>query len=222
MFRPHIVYILVLSTVKRMAHISLTLCIHNLASWRNRLVARFPSVVSRVRVSVTLYGLFLGGQNMVWVRFSPGFSRFPLPKIPFHYLSTFISFIRFISFYQSLWWCDRPGQPAFVVLTDLKWRGFIATHPSTRPCVGHELRIFIIYCISQGCSLSPTLFNIYLEDLMKNCFPNSGCKHRRKKNQVHKICRWYGFASRRLKDAEERADGDKLKMWGLWDEDKYK
>ena len=26
----------------------------------------------------------------------------------------------------------------------------------------------------QICSLSPTLFNIYLEDLMKNCFPNTG------------------------------------------------
>ena len=25
------------------------------------------------------------------------------------------------------------------------YRGFIASHPSTRPCVGHELRIFIHY-----------------------------------------------------------------------------
>ena len=27
--------------------------------------------------------------------------------------------------------------------------------------------------VRQGYPLSPTLFNIYLEDLMKNCFPNT-------------------------------------------------
>ena len=50
-------------------------------------------------------------------------------------------------------------------------------------------------------------------------FPeDGGCKHWRKKNQVHKICKWNGFASRRWKDAEEHADGAKWKMWALWNE----
>ena len=56
--------------------------------------AHLPTQVSRVRVSVTPFG-FHSGQNGVWVSFSRGFSRFPLPRISFHHFSTLISFISF-------------------------------------------------------------------------------------------------------------------------------
>ena len=38
---------------------------------------------------------FRGGQNGVWVGFSRGFSRFPLPQISFHHFSILISSISF-------------------------------------------------------------------------------------------------------------------------------
>ena len=38
---------------------------------------------------------FRGGRNGVWVGFSRGFSRFPLPPISFHHFSTLISSISF-------------------------------------------------------------------------------------------------------------------------------
>ena len=47
-----------------------------------------------VRVSVPPCG-FRGGRNGVWVGFSWGFSRFPLPQISFHHFSTLISSISF-------------------------------------------------------------------------------------------------------------------------------
>ena len=64
------------------------------ASWRKRLGARLPPLGSRVRVSVPPRG-FRGGRNRVWVGFSRGFSRFPLPQISFHHFSTLISSISF-------------------------------------------------------------------------------------------------------------------------------
>ena len=74
-------------------------------------------------------------------RFFAGFLPFSSTKnfIP-PYLHTHL--IHFVSFHQPLWWCDRRGRPAPFPFTDLQYRGFIASHPSIRPCVGHELRIF--------------------------------------------------------------------------------
>ena len=64
------------------------------ASWRKRLGARLPPLGSRVHVSVPPCG-FRGGRNGVWVGFSRGFSRFPLPPISFHHFPTLISSISF-------------------------------------------------------------------------------------------------------------------------------
>ena len=62
------------------------------ASWRKRLAARLPPLVSRVRVSVPPCG-FRGGRNEVRVGFSRGFTCFLLPQISFHHFSTLISSI---------------------------------------------------------------------------------------------------------------------------------
>ena len=61
-------------------------------------------------------------------RFFTGFSSFPQPQISFHhFLHTHL--IHFVSFHQPLWWCIRRGRPAPLLLTDLYYRGFIASHP---------------------------------------------------------------------------------------------
>ena len=64
------------------------------ALWHKRLDARLPPLGSRVRVSAPPCE-FRGGQNGVWVGFSRGFSRFPLPLISFHHFSILISSISF-------------------------------------------------------------------------------------------------------------------------------
>ena len=56
---------------------------------RSPLIAWVPS--SRLGHSMW----FRGGRNGVWVGFSRGFSRFPLPHISFHHFSTLISTISF-------------------------------------------------------------------------------------------------------------------------------
>ena len=80
-----------------------------------------------------------------------GLGRFFSGFLPFSRTTNFIQpflhahLIHFVSFHQPLWWCVRRGRPASLLFTDLQHRDFIASHPSTRPCVGHELRIFIFF-----------------------------------------------------------------------------
>ena len=112
----------------------------NATSWRKHLDARLPPLGSRVRVSVTLCG-FRGGRNGIWICFSRGFSRFPLPPISFHHFSTLISSISF----HFISPCD--GASGVVDRHSCYSRTYnigASSHliPRPRPCVGHELRIF--------------------------------------------------------------------------------
>ena len=98
-------------------------------------------VVQAVRRSPPTAGvpsLRLGDSMWVlwWTNFSQGFSHFPLPQISFHHFSTLISSISF----HFISPCDRAS--GVVGRHPCYSRGFIASHPSARPCVGHELRIF--------------------------------------------------------------------------------
>ena len=47
--------------------------------------------------------------------------------------------LRFKSFHRLLWWCGRRGRSKTLILTDLQYSFFIASHTSNRPFVGHEL-----------------------------------------------------------------------------------
>ena len=58
--------------------------------------------------------------------------------------------IHFVSFHQPLWWYDRRGRPVPLPFTDLQCRGSISSHPSTRPCVGHDLRMFWRYFLLEA------------------------------------------------------------------------
>ena len=71
-------------------------------------------------------------RNGVWVGFSRGFSRFPLrhSSHPFRFISSALVMVR------QAWSAGTLATQGPII-----W-GFIASHPSTRPCVGHELRIF--------------------------------------------------------------------------------
>ena len=102
------------------------------APWRKPLVARLPPLGSQVRDS--MWVSWWTKRNLsrfysVFLTFSPTTNFIP-PFLHAHLIS-------FVSFHQSLRWCDRRDRPAPLLFTDLQYRGFIASHSSTRPCVGH-------------------------------------------------------------------------------------
>ena len=110
------------------------------APWCKQLYAHLPPLGSQVCVFITPCG-FCGGQNRVWVGFSWGFSRFPLPQISFHFFSIHIHFVSFHFIHH----CDSASgmvgwHPCYT--QTFKYRGFSAAHPSPQSCVGHELFIF--------------------------------------------------------------------------------
>ena len=116
------------------------------ASWRKRLGSRLPPLGSRVRVSVPPYG-FRGGRNGVWVGFSRGFSRFPLPHIAFHHFFTLISSISF-HFIRP---CDGASgvvgrHPCYSRTYNLRASSHLVPRPDL--CAGHALRIFIFLYIA--------------------------------------------------------------------------
>ena len=113
----------------------------NAASWHKRLDASTAGVPSS-RLGHSMWISW-------WTKRGPG--RFFSGFLPFSPTTNFIPpflhshFIHFVSFHQPLWWCVRRGRPAPLLFTDLQYRGFLASHPLTQPCVGHELRIYLFY-----------------------------------------------------------------------------
>ena len=100
-------------------------------------LARLPPLGFRVRISGHSMLILLGrnGIRQVFFGVSPVFSLLQISSNHFSMLISFISF-HFISPAPVMVrqaWCT-----ASLLFTDLQYRGFIASHPSTRPCVGHE------------------------------------------------------------------------------------
>ena len=68
-------------------------------------------------------------------------SRFFSGFLPFSPTTNFSTLISFISFHPLLW-CVSSGRPESLLFTDLQYSGFITSHSSTWPCVGHSLGDF--------------------------------------------------------------------------------
>ena len=110
------------------------------ASWFKRLVARLPP---RAKIPSSRLG------HSMWVSWCTkrSLDRFFSGFLPFFLTTNFIPpFLqtshpfRFISLNQPLWWWEMRDRPAPLLFTDLQYRGFITSHPSTQPSAGHELR----------------------------------------------------------------------------------
>ena len=130
-----------------------------MASWRKRIDARLQPLGSRVRVSVTPCR-FRGGRNGVWV----GFCRVS-PVFPCHKFDSTIFLHSLLTFNYTRSLMVRQAWSADILLiTDLQYSGFIASHPSTRSCVGHEFSI-LLYFRTYSC----LHFNFLLHSSVK-CF----------------------------------------------------
>ena len=114
------------------------------ASWHKWLGTRLSLLESQICISVTPCG-FHGGQNRAWVGFLRGFLPFS-PTTNFIPPFFYTHLIHFVSFH-SIRPCDGVTGMVSGILaihrSSIK-RDSIASQSSTRPFVGHELRIIII------------------------------------------------------------------------------
>ena len=76
-------------------------------------------------------------------KFFSGFLTFSLPQISFHHFSTLISSISFHLISSAPVMVRQAWSVGSFLFTNLQYRSFIASHPSARSCVGHDLRMFI-------------------------------------------------------------------------------
>ena len=128
------------------------------ASWRKRLGARLPPRWGPEFASRSLHVGFVvdetgSGQGFHGV--SPVFpyhqfhsTIYPHSSHPFRFISTALVMVR------QAWSAGTLATHVPIML------GFIASHPSTRPCVGHELKMFIY---------NGSMTSTYLQVLLNEC-----------------------------------------------------
>ena len=102
-------------------------------------------------------------------RFFSGFLPFPF-SLTTNFIPPFIHthLIHFISSVTVMVW--QAWLLASLPFTSLQYRGFIASHPSTRLCVGHELRMYTIHYLFIWCNVLIYSYWVYFITLFY-CFP---------------------------------------------------